>query len=223
MLFVDETGHEDFADPNYPVFGFGGCAVTAGAAEESIKKPWRAMKAAHFDGENMPLHAAALRHPTSRQLAALQEFFSRPTFGRFAAVMTKSTILPPELKPIQILPNVLRARWEQLASGWNSTPTEFALLHEASDRGDPLIERFFGQTVAQIEGQRIKVHHGIMPKAAGDEAMEVADFVAQAAGRQALGMLSGQPLQFRKDFQVIFQSQPQLSSFMAVDNIQPAS
>jgi hypothetical protein len=29
MVFVDDTGHEEFADPNYPVFGFGGCTIPA--------------------------------------------------------------------------------------------------------------------------------------------------------------------------------------------------
>lgn len=27
LFFIDETGHETFADKNYPVFGLGGCAI----------------------------------------------------------------------------------------------------------------------------------------------------------------------------------------------------
>ena len=35
-----------------------------------------------------------------------------------------------------------------------------------------------------IDGRRVNAHHGIMDK--GDEALEVADFIVQAAGRQTL-------------------------------------
>jgi hypothetical protein len=39
MFFVDETGHEEFADPNYPVFGLGGCALLAAAILPVLKIP----------------------------------------------------------------------------------------------------------------------------------------------------------------------------------------
>ena len=29
LFFIDETGHETFADKNYPVFGLGGARLTA--------------------------------------------------------------------------------------------------------------------------------------------------------------------------------------------------
>ena len=29
LFFIDETGHETFADKNYPVFGLGGCAINS--------------------------------------------------------------------------------------------------------------------------------------------------------------------------------------------------
>jgi hypothetical protein len=36
MFFAYETGHEDFADPNYRVFGIGGCAVLAAAIDQNL-------------------------------------------------------------------------------------------------------------------------------------------------------------------------------------------
>jgi hypothetical protein len=45
MFFVDETGHEEFADPNHPVFGLGGCAILAAAIENNLRTPWGEMKA----------------------------------------------------------------------------------------------------------------------------------------------------------------------------------
>jgi hypothetical protein len=50
MAFVDDTGHEEFADPNCPVFGFGGCAVPAFVARDVLERPWREMKERHFGG-----------------------------------------------------------------------------------------------------------------------------------------------------------------------------
>ena len=45
LFFIDETGHETFADKNYPVFGLGGCAINSSSAAAVIAEPWRAMKA----------------------------------------------------------------------------------------------------------------------------------------------------------------------------------
>ena len=76
LFFINETGHETFADKNYPVFGLGGCAINSSSAAAVIAEPWRAMKAAHFGGEDVPLHANELRNPTTEQLDALSKFFA---------------------------------------------------------------------------------------------------------------------------------------------------
>src|SRR6202007_2819252 len=82
LFFIDETGHETFADKNYPVFGLGGCAINSSSAAAVIAEPWRAMKAAHFGGEDVPLHANALlrSNSTPEQLAALGTFFGEQQF-----------------------------------------------------------------------------------------------------------------------------------------------
>ena len=46
MFFVDETGHEEFADPKFPIFGMGGCGILAAAIEQNLRAPWQKMKAA---------------------------------------------------------------------------------------------------------------------------------------------------------------------------------
>jgi hypothetical protein len=35
IFFIGETGHEDFADAAFPVFGMGGCALLAAAIARS--------------------------------------------------------------------------------------------------------------------------------------------------------------------------------------------
>jgi hypothetical protein len=216
MVFIDETGQEDLADPNYQVFGFGGCLIPATAVEEYLAGPWRALKAAHFGGSDVPLHAADLSNPTSLQLGALANFFETQKFGRFAATVTSKSLLPAGIVPYDVLPAALRRRWAELASRVQPTPVEVALLHEASQRGDPLVERYFGPTFFQVNGVPIKVHHGLMPKSAL-EGLEVADFIAQAAGRQAWGAATGRG-GFRKDFRAIFHANPLWSSFIDISS-----
>ena len=81
MVFVDETGHEEFADPNYPAFGFGGCAVPAFAANDVLEQAWREMKQCHFGGADVALHASGLRNPTPEHLQSLKAFFRDNRFG----------------------------------------------------------------------------------------------------------------------------------------------
>jgi hypothetical protein len=219
MFFVDETGHEEFADPRFPVFGMGGCGLLAAAIEQNLRRPWRQMKELHFGGANVPLHASELRDPTDMQVAAVGEFFGTQPFGRFAVTMTDKTALPDGIKPIQLMPGLLRRRWEALAPRFVPLPVEVAFIHEASDRGDKLIETYFGPSIVKIDGRQVDVHHAVMPK--GDEALEVADFVVQAAGCQARrGIKPDRPV--RRDFEVVFRANPLWSSFIACTEAETA-
>jgi hypothetical protein len=92
MVFVDETGHEEFADRNYPVFGFGGCAVPAFVAPDVLERPWREMKECHFGGPDVALHASDLQSPTGEQLEALSAFFrGLPHGGRSNSATLRSS------------------------------------------------------------------------------------------------------------------------------------
>lgn len=59
-FFVDECGHEEFADGDYPVFGSGGCAAMAANIELAIRISRTTMKSECFGDENVPLHASDL-------------------------------------------------------------------------------------------------------------------------------------------------------------------
>ena len=180
MVFVDETGHEEFADPNYPVFGLGGCAVLEFAAPDVLERPWRELKERHFGGADVALHASDLRQPTPEQLEALGAFFRDNRFGRFAVTMCREVSLREGTSPIQAMRGALRDRWSELASHVVPTPVEVAFLFEASDRGSPLIERYLGPTIVHVGEQRIPTHNGFVEKRFRLEALEVADFIVHA-------------------------------------------
>jgi hypothetical protein len=147
------------------------------------------MKARWFGGPDVPLHAADLRRPTEEQANAIDDFFRKQEIGRFAVTMTKNTKLPEGFKAIQLMPSALRRRWEELAPRFEPVPVEVAFIHEASDRGNELLEKYFGESVVIIDGRRVNVHQGIMDK--GDEALEVADFRLPAAKRSGASLPTG--------------------------------
>jgi len=220
MFFCDDTGHEDFRDRQFPVFGIGGCAIMAGAVEHVLKRPWQAMKTERLGGPDVALHASALRSPTQPQLNALNRFFRVQEFGRFAVTITPACELPG-ITAYQAVSLSLRRRWEELTPRFRPTPTEVAFVFEASERGDRLVQRYFSDMVVTIDGVRVPIHRGIIPKWAGDEALEVADFVVQAAGRQARRWDTGDE-RFRRDFEAVFHANPLWSSFNAIRGIAKA-
>lgn len=216
MFFIDETGHETFADPNYPVFGLGGCAITSSAIERQLARPWREMKARHFGGEDVALHASELRNPTSDQLTGLSKFFREQQFARFAVTMSKSLVLPSGASPFDIITGTLANRFKDILSRASPEPNETALLHEASDRCDQLVEKHFGSMVISINEKSIPVHKGLVSKSSGLAELEVADFIMHAAGRRALQLHRDPTNKAGKDFEVAFQSNPVLTSYIHV-------
>lgn len=217
VFVMDETGHESFADPNYPVFGIGGCAFLAGAGDSVLTHPWRTMKAEYFGGVNTPLHASDLKNPSKEQLDALSGFFQLNKFGRFAVTMTRGTQLPSGVAPYEVMVAAMRKRWEELASRFSPTIEEIAILFEDSQRGNPLVEKFFGTTVAQVSEQEVTVHHGFIRKEARFESLEVADFVIHAAGRQAFHRMNGKA-GIRADFRAVFHANEMWTSYVDINN-----
>jgi len=175
MFFCDETGHEKFADPEFPVFGLGGVAVMAGAIPHVIAAPWRKMKSEHFGGENAPLHASDLRHPSAQQLAALSEFFKMQEFGRFAVTLTSAAKVPKHLTSHSVISASIKKRWEELATRMNPMPTEVAFIFEALERTDELIQNYFSPTFVNIAQNAVPVHYGLLNKSSGDPTLEIAD------------------------------------------------
>lgn len=183
VAFVDETGHERFRDRKHPVYGLGGCGVLARDLTACLEDPWRAVRQAVAGSEEQALHAAGLRAPTPAQIAAIASFFQGGSFCRFAAVCSDRTLFPDGFPPVRAVAGCLKQRVVDVAR-WTGF-SEVAVVFEHADRTTSLLEREFSDFAVEEGGSKLAVECFVMPKAARQPALEVADFVMHAVGRQA--------------------------------------
>ena len=210
VAYIDETGHEEFADPTHPVFGFGGCASFNDCIEQDIQVPWLAMKDAYFGGRAVPLHAAELRSPSSTQIDAIDQFFRKHDFFRFANVARASLVND---SPITTFHGLLAGTLRLLGQMTRSRPeSQVLLLIEDSIRTRRQLVRFVeGDQGASINAGResvVPIRVASYTKAAVDAASEVADFVAHTAGLK-LKKADGMQWPDRKDYDSVFRSRRQ--------------
>lgn len=205
VVALDETGHEDFADTNYPVFGLGGVAFLVGDYCATLANPWEALKERHFPNLKGAMHASELRQPTRDQLEALNSFFANMQFFRIAVMASRDFANQSRAPVLQLVCRHLLECVAEISS--IVQPTEITIVFENSERLDNQVVRFlqgyrFGNGVLDFE-PRIS----LMPKKVGEPFLEVADFIAHTAGAQirnrVLGGLRGFN-RIRQDFEAMF-------------------
>lgn len=220
LVGIDETGHEGFADPKHPVFGLGGCAVLLKHYDELINQPWRYMKERFFYGADVPLHAAELRAPTKEQVDALEYFFTKFPFYRFA-VMTAPTFQNNIDGPLIQL--VCCSPWERIAEiARLAQPTDIVVVVEQSDRIKKDVYGYLAGYEIGHETIRIKPRIFFAQKSAMQPFVEVADFVMHPAGAQVRNRILGR-FGVRQDFSAVFHKvDHRLSGYvelLAVNNV----
>lgn len=165
-----------------------------------------------------PLHAADFGQ-TARpdDIAVVSHFFRSQPFARIGSIITVNTVLSERLGHVPTIATVLQKRILDIA---NWTPfTEVAVIFESSDRANKLIESAFQGFRLEEDGKTIPVDCFFMPKSAADPALEVADFIMHAVGRQARRKLDGRH-GFAPDFVAVFHAfDARLVSFMNVDQV----
>jgi hypothetical protein len=82
VIALDDTGQEEFKDPNYQVFGLGGCAFLVRDYQRLIEIPWNYMCNRFFPENERPMHATNLKPSSlsSEQKGALKHFFEKFEF-----------------------------------------------------------------------------------------------------------------------------------------------
>jgi len=216
-VFADDTGHEALV-AGHPVYGLGGCAVLARDLDQVTRRPWRELRRRVTGSPDTPLHANTFAgFATPENIAAVAEFFRVNPFARFGAIISTDTALADELGPVPTIAKVLQARIVDIAR-W----TEFdslAVIFESSQRADRMIEEAFQGFALEEGGAPIPVECYFMRREHGEPALEVADFVMHAVGRQARQNLKKRG-DFVPDFCATFHSVDQkLTSFMEVASV----
>ncbi len=217
VVFVDDTGHEALVK-GQPVYGLGGCAVMACNLDRVIRQPWREVRRCVTGLADRPLHASDFgQEATTEQISIVAEFFKTQPFFRFGAILSTTTILADELDCIQTIAKTLQNRIVDIFK-W-TTCKEVRVIFESSDRANSLVENAFQGFEIKEDDKSIPIECYFMPKSSADPALEVADFVMHAVGRQARKNLIKRS-DFALDFKAVFHSvDERLVSFMEVHTV----
>ena len=213
-VFVDDTGHEELVK-GHPVYGLGGCAVLGRDMERLIHQPWRELRMRVTGSPDSQLHANKFpKIAKAGDVDAVADFFRANHFWRFGAVITTETLLVPEITLMQTMKGVLQRRIQELVE--MTLCKEVIIVFESSERVNDLIQETFQQFDFCRGSKPIPSECCFMHKAAGEPALEVADFVMHAVGRQARHNLK-QRGSFVPDFCAVFHAvEPRFTSFMEV-------
>jgi hypothetical protein len=140
LIFVDETGNEDFSDPNNPTFGRGGCGALHTEYKNRISKPWKRLKRERLGGATKPFHAADFEktRPTIRQIGGINEFMARP-FWRFATMCDARTEFPEGVDAHRAISLVTIQYFARLVAKCDVDVV--GLIFEGSERGDSFVKR----------------------------------------------------------------------------------
>jgi hypothetical protein len=212
--FVDDTGHEALVK-GHPVYGLGGCAVMGRDIERNIVRPWKEIRKRVKGSPEIPLHAHNFsRIAKPEDIKAIEQFFCLQRFWRFGAIITVETNLAHELSLMQTMKLVLQQRINEIA--WTTLCKEVKLIFESSDRADRLVQDAFQDFEVYRGPKHIPSECYFMQKSRAEPALEVADFVMHAVGRQARHNLK-QRGSFVPDFRAVFHSvDRKFTSFMEV-------
>jgi len=221
LVFIDETGIEDYSDPKNPTFGRGGCAVLGNDYKKILKKPWHKLKREKLGGATKPFHATTFEQsrPSLVQITTISRFLQLP-FWRFAVMSDARTVLPPGIDGHRAI-SLITIKFLATLVQTHQSLVNVALVFEASERGDKLVERDFdlaNMNLVTASGRRLEADGYFMEKKRMEAGLEVADLVAHTAGRQRRHQLAGEK-GVVPDFKQMFWHSPIPPAFMAIDTV----
>jgi hypothetical protein len=216
-VFVDDTGHEGLVR-GQPVYGLGGCAALGRDLDRLIYQPWRDLRKRVTGSPDIRLHANSFpRIAAPGDFEAVAKFFCDQPFFRFGAIFTTETKVASEISLMRAMKVVLEGRISDIVQ--RTLCREIKVIFESSNRTNKLIEEAFQDIKFYRGSKRIPSECGFMPKSVGDPALEVADFVMHAVGRQGRHNLLKRG-SFVPDFCAVFHAvDPMLTSFLEVEAV----
>jgi len=150
------------------------------------------------------LHASEFsRGAKQDHIEAVANFFRGHPFARLGAIISINTQLPQDHEPVPTIAKVLQNRIVDIAR--NTPFKELHVIFESSQRADRLIEEAMQGFGLEENGKSIPVECYFMWKREGEPALEVADFIMHAVGRQARRNVSARDV-FLPDFAAVFHS-----------------
>ncbi len=227
LVFIDETGHEDFADPHAPFFGLAGCVCAAGDYSVFVDKPWQIVEQS-FPSYMHPLHAADLRpaEMSKEQLAAIDGFFANGAFVRFATIAKAEIENESTLPILQILVQQTFQRVLDLIKKSGRGFSQLIIVIEHSERLDAQYAEYFRRNHLQRkDGKPVPTFVCTQAKSSGEDFMRglcVADFLAHTAGSMSRTTQGGRQCATRRDFNNAFQHDWAVHSFLDAIRAKPS-
>lgn len=220
VFALDDTGHEQFRDARYNVFGLGGCAFLVSDYQRLLERPWEFMLRRFFPNLERPVHACeSFRKPTPDQLSALTHFFTRFEFFRLAVTVSSRAAKNVAEGYIELVTAAVLQRISEVAA--HAQFSRIFLLIEGSERTEMEIVRGLSGRRLRREGHEYELEFGVMPKSACMPALEVADVIAHTAGGQTKWRNGQDGRPVRRDFVDIFQTvDRRLVSFMEITSVE---
>jgi hypothetical protein len=153
---------------------------------------------------------------TAKQIDGINDFM-RLSFYRFGVASDDRTDHAPELGAHFSTALMLHRFIEKIAA--RHELGHIAMIFEDSDRGRPLVARDMERVnrgIFDSRGINLSCDVCFLSKAAGDEALEVADVIAHTVGRQQRHWRSARGT-FTKDFEAVFHRvDPALVEYVSV-------
>lgn len=217
VVALDETGHEEFKDPNYQVFGIGGCAFMARDYQRLIETPWNFVCSRFFPDQERPMHASEMTF-SKEQIGALNHFFKNFPFFRVATTVSINTCNETEYNYIDIIGRSILERINHVAKY-----TDFKrliIIYESSERIEHKVLSSLSRYKITEDDIDISIELGLMPKSLCFSALEVADFIIHTAGAHTRAIIDGNK-KYRKDFEIIFSNvDEKLQSFFCITDVE---
>lgn len=227
LVFIDETGHEDFADPKAPFFGLAGCVCAAGDYSVVVDKPWQAVEQS-FPIDMHPLHAADLRpaEMSKEQLAAIDDFFADGAFGRFATVAKAAIENESPLPVLELLAQQTFQRVLDLIKKSGRDFSQLIIVIEHFERLDAQYADYFRRHhLRRKDGTLVHAFVCTQAKSSGEDFMRglcVADFLAHTAGSMSRTTQGGRQRAIRRDFNSAFQHDWAVHLFLDAIRVTPS-